>query len=136
MSTHNRKSKVRLVGAFIIIAGALLVVAAGVALGMVYSQLKAEPITVAGLTPKGPVSPSAQPEADLLNAYAPAGMNPPNSKEVIALPDTPDSMMNGSFLRALFSIAAVGLGVALVVMGVGVMVAVVGIGPLRGSKKR
>jgi hypothetical protein len=40
-------------------------------------------------------------------------MNQPNSKEVIALPDTPDPMMNGSFLRALFSIAAVGLGVSL-----------------------
>jgi hypothetical protein len=43
-------------------------------------------------------------------------------------------MMNGSFLRALFSIAAVGLGVALLVMGVGVMVAVVGIGPLKGCE--
>lgn len=108
----------------------------GVTLGMVYSQLKAERITVAGVTPKGPASPSAQPEADLFNAYAPAGMSQPNSKEVIALPDTPDSMMNGSFLRALFSIAAVGLGVALLVMGVGVMVAVVGIGPLKGSRER
>jgi hypothetical protein len=52
-------------------------------LGMVYSQLKAERITVAGVTPKGQARPSAQPEADLFNVYAPAGMNQPNSKEVI-----------------------------------------------------
>jgi hypothetical protein len=71
MLTHKGKSKVRLVGVFIIIAGALVVVAAGVTLGMVYSQLKAERITVAGVTPKGLASPSAQPEADLFNAYAP-----------------------------------------------------------------
>jgi hypothetical protein len=142
MSTRKRKSKVKLIGAFVIIAGALVVVAAGVTLGMVSSELKAEHITVTALTP---ASAPAVADADLFNAYVPAGLNQlnqpnhlsqANGTEVMTSPDTPDSAMNGSFLRALFFIAAVALGVAAPVMGVGVMFSVIGIGPMKGSRKR
>jgi hypothetical protein len=135
MSTRKRKSKVKLIGVFIIIVGALVVVAAGVTLGMASTELKAEHLTVMGVAPVGPARSFARPDADVFNAYAPAGMNLATSTEMMALPAQPDSMMNGSFLRALFFIAAIALGVAAPVMGVGVMFAIVGIGPLKGSPK-
>jgi hypothetical protein len=145
MSTRKRRSKVKLIGAFIIITGALVVVAAGVTLGMVSSELKAEHIAATAVTPAGARSMA---DADLFNAYAPARLNQLNqanqlnrlnqasSTDVMTFPNTPDSGMNGSFLRALFFIAAVALGVAAPVMGVGVMFAVIGIGPMKGSRKR
>jgi drug/metabolite transporter (DMT)-like permease len=145
MSTRKRRSKVKLIGAFIIITGALVVVAAGVTLGMVSSELKAEHIAATAVTPAGAHSMA---DADLFNAYAPARLNQLNranqlnrlnqasSTDVMTFPNTPDSGMNGSFLRALFFIAAVALGVAAPVMGVGVMFAVIGIGPMKGSRKR
>ena len=89
MSTRKRKSKVRLIGAFIIIAGALVVVAAGVTLGMVSSELKAEHLTVTGVTAVSPANLSARPDADLFNAYAPAEVNLANSTAVMALPPRP-----------------------------------------------
>jgi hypothetical protein len=135
MLTGKRRSKVKLIGAFIIIAGALVVVAAGVTLGMVSSELKAEHITVTGVAPEGLARPAAKPDADVFDSYAPAGLSQASSATVMPLPETPDAMTNGSFLRALFFIAAVALGVAAPVMGVGVMFAVVGIGPLKGSRK-
>jgi hypothetical protein len=135
MSTRKRKSKVRLIGAFIIIVGALVVVAAGVTLGMVSSQLKAEHIAGTGVASENQVRTTGKADADLFNAHAPVGMNRGNSADVMALPNTPDSM-NGSFLRALFFIAAVALGVAAPVMGIGVMFSLIGIGPLKGSRKR
>ena len=46
MSTGKKKSEAKLIGVLIIIAGALVVVAAGVTLGMASSQLKAEQMTV------------------------------------------------------------------------------------------
>jgi hypothetical protein len=139
MSIRKRKSKVRLIGAFIIIVGALVVVAAGVTLGTVYSELKAEHIAASGIPPQSRTSTTGPADPDLFNAYAPAGMSPAgmnrgSSADVMALPGTPDSMMNGSFLRALFFIAAVALCVAAPVMGIGVMFAVIGIGPRKGSR--
>jgi drug/metabolite transporter (DMT)-like permease len=121
MLTGKRRSKVKLIGAFIIIAGALVVVAAGVTLGMVSSELKAEHITVTGVAPEGLARPAAKPDADVFDSYAPAGLSQASSATVMPLP--------------LFFIAAVALGVAAPVMGVGVMFAVVGIGPLKGSRK-
>jgi hypothetical protein len=133
MSTRKRKSKVKLIGAFIIIAGALVVVAAGVTLGMVTSELKAEHIAVADAAPAGT---AIQAHPDLFHASAPVGASQMISQDVITFPTTPDASVNGSFLRALFFIAAVALGVAAPVMGVGVMFAVIGIGPLKGSQRR
>jgi hypothetical protein len=129
MTTRKRRSKVRLIGAFIIIVGALVVVAAGITLGMVSSQLKAERIGATGTPNEIQVSATGRTDADLFNSYVPAGMNRGHSADVMALANTPDSVTNGSFLRALFSIAAVALGVAAVVMGTGVLFAVIGIGP-------
>jgi len=136
MSTRKRRSKVRLMGAFIIIVGALVVVAAGVTLGMVSSELKAEHIAATGEPAQGQSGSTGKSDADLFNAYAPVGLNRGNSVDVLALPNTPDSMMNGSFLRALFFIAAVALGVAAPVMGIGVLFSVIGIGPLKRSRNR
>jgi hypothetical protein len=140
MSIRKRKSKVRLIGAFIIIVGALVVVAAGVTLGSVSSELKAEHIAAAGIPPQSQTKITGPADADLFNSYAPSGMSPAAmnrgiSADVMALPAAPDSMMNGSFLRALFFIAAVALCVAAPVMGIGVMFAVIGIGPRKGSRK-
>ena len=133
MSTRQRKSKVRLIGTFIIIAGALVVVAAGVTLGTVASELKAEHIAVAEAAPAGTV---VGVHADLFHAEPQAGLNQMISQDVITFPDTPDASLNRSFLRALFSIAAVALGVAAPVMGVGVLFAVIGFDPLKGPQKR
>jgi hypothetical protein len=131
MSTRKRKSKVKLVGAFIIIAGALMVVAAGVTLGMVASELKAEHMTV---STAGPAGPASRGDADLFNAYPPVRLRPAVSQDVMTFPNTTDPEMNGSFLRALFLIAAIALGVAVPVMGVGVLFAVIGVG--HGARKR
>ena len=134
MSTRKRKSKVKLVGAFVIIAGALVVVAAGVTLGMVASELRAEHLTVSTAGPAGPAGPAARADADLFNAYPPVRLRRVVSQDVMTFPSTSDPEMNGSFLRALFLIAAIALGVAVPVMGVGVLFAVIGVG--HGSRKR
>jgi hypothetical protein len=133
MSTRKRKSKVRLFGAFIIIVGALVVVAAGVTLGMVSSELKAEHIAAAGV-PQGERPNIGTADARLFNTYDPVGMSRRNSADVMALPSSPSTMTNGSFLRALFFIAAVALGVAVPVMGIGVLFSVIGIGPSKGTR--
>ena len=52
------------------------------------------------------------------------------SKRTMVLSDSRDSLTNGSFLRALFTIAAIALGVAAPVMGIGVLFALVDLGPL------
>ena len=136
MSTSKRRSKVRLIGVLVTIAGALVVVAAGVTVGMVSGQLRTERVTVTAVTPRGPVlsAPSGR-AADLFNTDGLTVMNQGGSGSVMALSDTGDSMKNGSFLHALLSIAAVALCVALPVMGIGVLFAVVGFGPLTGSPK-
>jgi len=131
MSTRKRKSKVKLVGAFVIIAGALVVVAAGVTLGMVASELRAEHMTVSTARP---AAPAARADADLFNAYPPVRLRRVVSQDVMTFPSTSDPEMNGSFLRALFLIAAIALCVAVPVMGVGVLFAVLGFG--HGARKR
>ncbi|MEP7191442.1 MAG: hypothetical protein ABI903_01105 [Actinomycetota bacterium] len=136
MSTRKRESKVRLIGAFVIIVCALVVVAAGVTLGMVSSELKAEHIADTGTTPQGGSLSIGKADANLFNVYGPVGMSRTHSADVMALPSSPSSMTNGPFLRALFSIAAVALGVAAPVMGIGVLFAVIGIGPMKGTRKR
>jgi hypothetical protein len=80
MSAGKRRSKVRLIGLLIIIAGALGVVAAGVTLGMVSAELKAEHLTVTAMTREGP---GRAPLVDPFKAYAPAGMDRGASKDVI-----------------------------------------------------
>ena len=136
MSTGEKKSEAKLIGVLIIIAGALVVVAAGVTLGMASSQLKAGQMTVSAVTPAATANASGKPVADPNHAEPPAGMNQGNSKDVMALPDSRDSMTNGSFLRALFVIAAAALAIAAPVMGIGVLFALVDFGPLKGSRRR
>ena len=133
MATGKRRSKVKLIGLLTIIAGALGVVAAGVTLGMVSAELQAERLAVTAMTRE---SPAGAPLAEALKAYTPAGMDPGNSTDVRSLSGARDSTANGSFLRALFTIAAIALGVAAPVMGIGVLFALVDHGPLRGSRKR
>lgn len=132
MSTRKRRSKVKLIGAFIIIVGALVVVAAGVTLGMVSSEIKAEHIAVTAANPHGT---AAEAGADPFNTYTPTGVNQTNSRDFMTLPSAPDSALNRSFLRALFFIAAVALAVAAPVMGLGVVFAVFGIGPMKGARR-
>ena len=136
MSTGKRRSKVKLIGLLIIITGALGVVACGVTLGMVSAQLKAERLTVSAMTPAGPSSLGSRSAATHLKAYATAGINQADSNGAMALSDSRDSLTNGSFLRALFTIAAIALGVAAPVMGIGVLIALIDWGPLKGSDKR
>lgn len=133
MSTRKRKSKVKLIGAFFIIVGALVVVAAGVTLGMVSSELKVEHIAVTAAAPHGAAT---EAHADPFNTYTPTGLNQANSRDFMALPSTQDSALNGSFLHALFFIAAVALAIAAPVMGLGVLFAVIGIGPIKGGPRR
>jgi hypothetical protein len=140
MSTGKRKSKVRLIALLIMITGALGVVAAGVTLGMVSSELKAEHLTVTAMPHERPGglggNQAGKPVVNPLSASVAAGMSQGNSKGVLSLVDPPDSMTNGSFLRALFTIAAIALAIAVPVMGIGVLFALVDLGPMKGSRKR
>lgn len=72
MSTTTTNPKVKFVSLLIIIAGALMVVAGGVTWVLVYSQLKAEHITVAAVTPNDPGRLAGKTVADPLTAYAEA----------------------------------------------------------------
>jgi hypothetical protein len=54
----------------------------------------------------------------------------------MGLSDSRNSLTNGSFQRALFTIAAIALAVAAPVMGIGLLVAVVDLGPLKGPRRR
>jgi hypothetical protein len=88
------------------------------------------------MTPESPGSLSGKMLADPLSASPAAGMSQGRSKGAITLADSRDSLTNGSFLRALFTIAAIALAIAVPVMGIGVLFALVDLGPLKGSRKR
>ena len=72
MSTTTTNPKVKFIGLLIIIAGIIMVVAGGVTWGLVSSQLKAESITVAAVTPQNPGSLAGKPVAGPFTAYAQA----------------------------------------------------------------
>jgi ABC-type glycerol-3-phosphate transport system permease component len=73
MSTTSTNPKIKIIGVLIVIAGALMVVAGGVTWGLVTSQLKAESIVVAAVTPENPGSLAGKPVAGPFTAYAQAG---------------------------------------------------------------
>jgi len=68
MSTTTTNPKVKFIGVLVIIAGALMIVAGGVTWGMVSSQLKAEHIVVAAITPENPGRLAGKP-ARVLGSY-------------------------------------------------------------------
>ena len=72
MSTTTTNPKVKFIGVLVIIAGALMIVAGGVTWGMVSSQLKAEHIVVAAITPENPGRLAGKPVAGPFTAYAQA----------------------------------------------------------------
>ncbi len=72
MSTTTTNPRVKFIGLFIIIAGALMFAAGGVTWGLVSSQLKAEHITVANVTDKDPGRLAGKPVAGPFTAYAQA----------------------------------------------------------------
>jgi hypothetical protein len=136
MSTGKRRSKVKLIGLLIIITGALGVVAGGVTLGMVSAELKAERLTIGAMTPAGPDNLGGESAAGSPKAYAPAALSLADGNRVMTLSDSRDSLTNGPFLRALFTIAAIALGVAAPVMGIGVLFALVDLGPAAPGTRR
>ena len=70
-TTTNRS--VKLIGLLTIIAGVLMIVAGGVTWALVTTQLKAENITVAAVTPANPGRLAGKPVAGPFTAYAQAG---------------------------------------------------------------
>lgn len=78
MSTINTnrvtflKSPVKLIGLFIILAGAIMLVAGGVTWNLVTTQLKAENIVVAAVAPEHPGSLAGKQVAGPFTAYAQA----------------------------------------------------------------
>jgi hypothetical protein len=66
------KNPVKLIGLFIIVAGALMFVAGATTWGLVTTQLKAENITVAAVTAENPGRLAAKPVAGPFTAYAQA----------------------------------------------------------------
>src|SRR5665648_80001 len=72
MSTTTTNPKVKFIGVLVIIAGAFMIVAGGVTWGMVSSQLKAEHIVVAAITPENPGRLAGKPVAGPFTAYAQA----------------------------------------------------------------
>ena len=71
MST-SKSTAVKLIGLFIIVAGVLMVVAGGVTWNLVTTQLKAENITVAAVTPENPGKLAGKQVAGPFTAYAQA----------------------------------------------------------------
>jgi hypothetical protein len=73
MSTTTSSNKpVKLIGLIMVVAGLIMVVAGGVTWGLVTSQLKAESIVVAAVTPEAPGSLAGKPVAGPFTAYAQA----------------------------------------------------------------
>jgi hypothetical protein len=72
VSTTVTNPRIRFVGLLIIIAGAFMVVAGGVTWFAVSSQLKAEHITVAAVTPANPGAFAGKPVTGPITAYAQA----------------------------------------------------------------
>jgi hypothetical protein len=66
------KNPVKLIGLFIILAGAIMFVAGGTTWGLVTTQLKAENITVAAVTPENPGRLAGNQVAGPFTAYAQA----------------------------------------------------------------
>ena len=64
MSSGKRRSKVKLVGLFIVLTGALGLVAAGVTLRLVSAELKSERLTVSAVTAAGPDNLAGTPAAN------------------------------------------------------------------------
>jgi len=69
-STSNKP--VKFIGLFTVIAGILMIVAGGVTWGLVQTQLKAEHITVAAITPQNPGRLAGKDVAGPFTAYAQA----------------------------------------------------------------
>jgi hypothetical protein len=72
MSSTTTNRSVKFIGQIMIIAGVLMILAGGATWFMVTTQLKAEHITVAAVTPANPGSLAGKPVADPLTAYAQA----------------------------------------------------------------
>jgi ABC-type sugar transport system permease subunit len=72
MSTTTTNPKIKIIGVLMIIASALMIVAGVVTWVLVSSQLKAEHIEVAAITPKNPGSLAGKPVAGPFTAYAQA----------------------------------------------------------------
>jgi hypothetical protein len=161
MSTTSNKP-VRLIGLVMIIGGILMILAGGATWALVTTQLKAEHIVVAAVTPENPgrlagkavAGPfTAYAQADAINHHALDGAKGRTyaqigddakalkaklaasglSKEevaknpdVLALADTRDSTMNGSFLRASLFTSVVSFGVAALVIGLGFLFILLG----------
>ena len=66
------KSKVKIIGLIIIVAGLVMVVAGGATWNLVTTQLKAADITVSAVTPEDPGSLAGKPVAGPFTAYAQA----------------------------------------------------------------
>lgn len=71
-TTTTTKRSVKLIGLLTIIAGVLMIVAGGVTWALVTTQLKAENITVAAVTPANPGRLAGKPVAGPFTAYAQA----------------------------------------------------------------
>jgi hypothetical protein len=72
MSSTTTGRPVKLIGLITIVAGVLMIIAGGVTWGMVTTQLKAENITVAAVTPQDPGRLAGKPVAGPFTAYAQA----------------------------------------------------------------
>lgn len=72
MSTTSTNPKVKLIGLLIIIASVLMVIAGGATWVLVSTQLKAEHIVVAAITPENPGRLAGKPVAGPFTAYAQA----------------------------------------------------------------
>jgi len=72
MSTTTTNPRIKFIGVLIVIAGVLMIAAGGVTWALVTSQLKAEHIEVAAITPKNPGSLAGKPVAGPFTAYAQA----------------------------------------------------------------
>ena len=71
-SSHRDNRPVKLIGLIMVVAGLIMIVAGGATWALVTTQLKAENITVAAVTPEAPGRLAGKPVAGPFTAYAQA----------------------------------------------------------------
>ncbi len=137
--THGRF--VRLVGWFVALVGAVMLVGGGTTWVIVQGQLSNENITVAedarwfaGADVNGPLT--AYAEADIINHHALEASGGKTYAQLDREDPVRATVMNGSFLRASLFTSVLAFGVSLMAMGLGLIQVLLGVAMTRLAPRR
>lgn len=130
-TSRTAAGKVRMLGLVSIIIGAVMIIAGAVTWGAVSTKLAAENITVsadapilAGAKVIGPIEAFVQ--ADVINHHALTATNGKTYAELGKDDPLRATAMNGSFLRSSLFTSVIAFGVALFAIGVGLLAMLIG----------